>query len=130
MVLPQSGVWFMRLYPAENAESFCDGNASAFSFFGGVPTRIVYDNAGYSVKRGSGPLKGRERELCTLFSELRSAFLFEAAFAAPRKGNEKGSVERHVGTTDCLPRRRSTGTVRSDFGRRSSCRLRIMRRAD
>jgi transposase len=98
MVLPQSGVWFMRLYPAENAESFCDGNAAAFAFFGGVPTRIVYDNAGYAVKRGSGPLKGRARELCTLFSELRSAFLFEAAFAAPRKGNEKGSVERHVGT--------------------------------
>lgn len=98
MVLPQSGVWFMRLYPAENAESFCDGNAAAFAFFGGVPTRIVHDNAGYAVKRGSGPLKGRARELCTLFSELRSAFLFEAVFAAPRKGNEKGSVERHVGT--------------------------------
>ena len=98
MVLPQSGVWFMRLFPAENAESFCEGNAAAFAFFGGVPTRIVYDNAGYAVKRGSGPLKGRARELCTLFSELRSAFLFEAAFAAPRKGNEKGSVERHVGT--------------------------------
>ena len=98
MVLPQSGVWFLRLYPVENAESFCDGNAEAFAFFGGVPTRIVYDNAGYAVKRGSGPLKGRARELCTLFCELRSAFLFEAAFAAPRKGNEKGSVERHVGT--------------------------------
>ena len=98
MVLPQSDVWFMRLYPSENAESFCDGNAAAFAFFGGVPVRIVYDNAGYAVKRGSGPLKGRARELCELFSELRSAFLFEAAFAAPRKGNEKGSVERHVGT--------------------------------
>jgi transposase len=98
MVLPQSGVWFMRLYPAENAESFCEGNAAAFRFFGGVPRRIVYDNAGYAVKRTSGPLKGRDRELCSLFSELRSAFLFEAAFAAPYKGNEKGSVERHVGT--------------------------------
>jgi hypothetical protein len=98
MVLPQSDVWFMRLYPAENAESFCEGNAAAFAFFGGVPRRIVYDNAGYAVKRTSGPLKGRDRELCSLFSELRSAFLFEAAFAAPYKGNEKGSVERHVGT--------------------------------
>lgn len=98
MVLPQSGVWFMRLYPAENAESFCEGNAAAFAFFGGVPRRIVYDNAGYAVKRTSGRLKGRDRELCSLFSELRSAFLFEAAFAAPYKGNEKGSVERHVGT--------------------------------
>ena len=98
MVLPQSDVWFMRLYPAENAESFCEGNAAAFAFFGGVPSRIVYDNAGYAVKRTSGPLKGRDRELCSLFSELRSAFLFEAVFAAPYKGNEKGSVERHVGT--------------------------------
>lgn len=98
MVLPQSDVWFMRLYPAENAESFCEGNAAAFRFFGGVPRRIVYDNAGYAVKRTSGRLKGRTRELCSLFSELRSAFLFEAAFAAPYKGNEKGSVERHVGT--------------------------------
>jgi transposase len=98
MVLPLSGVWFMRLYPAENAESFCDGNAAAFRFFGGVPTRIVYDNAGYAVRRGSGPLKGRDRVLADSFSELRSAFLFEAAFAAPGKGNEKGSVERHVGT--------------------------------
>jgi len=98
MVLPFSDVWFMRIYPVENAESFCDGNALAFAFFGGVPRRIVYDNAGYAVKRGHGRMKGRDRELCELFSELRSAFLFEAAFAAPCKGNEKGSVERHVGT--------------------------------
>jgi transposase len=98
MVLPFSDVWFMRIYPAENAESFCEANALAFAFFGGVPRRIVYDNAGYAVKRRHGRLKGRDRELCALFSELRSAFLFEAAFAAPYKGNEKGSVERHVGT--------------------------------
>lgn len=96
-VLPQSGVWFCRCYPRENAESFADGHIEAFKFFGGVPTRCVYDNAGYSVKRGKGPIKGRSRALTDSFAELKSAFLFEAEFAAPRKGNEKGSVERRIG---------------------------------
>jgi transposase len=96
-VLPHSGVWFCRCYPKENAESFADGHVSAFDFFGGVPKRCTYDNAAYSVKRGSGPLKGRTRTLTDSFSELKSAFLFEADFAAPRKGNEKGSVERRIG---------------------------------
>jgi len=98
MVLPLSGVWFMRVYPRENSESFVDGNAAAFRFLGGAPTRIVYDNPAYAVKRGIGPMKGRTREPVLAFSELRSAFLFEAAYAAPAKGNEKGSVERAVGT--------------------------------
>jgi transposase len=98
MVLPHSGVWFLRTYPCENSESFVDGNVAAFRFLGGTPTRIVYDNPAYAVKRGTGPMKGRDREPVLAFSELISAFLFEVAFAAPRKGNEKGSVERKVGT--------------------------------
>jgi transposase len=50
MVLPFSGVWFVRVYPFENAESFCEGNSAAFSFFGGVPRCVVYDNPAYAVK--------------------------------------------------------------------------------
>jgi len=98
IVLPFSGVWFTAVYPAENAESFADGHARAFKFFGGVPVRSVYDNASYSVKRGSGRLKGRERMLTDSFRELQSVYLFEAEFAGAAKGNEKGSVERKVGT--------------------------------
>ena len=96
-VLPHSGAWFCRCYPRENAESFTDGHVAAFDFFGGVPLRCTYDNAGYSVKRGSGPIKGRARTLTDSFADLKSAFLFEADFAAPYKGNEKGSVERKIG---------------------------------
>jgi hypothetical protein len=92
IVLPFSGVWFTAAYPAENAESFADGHARAFKFFGGVPRRTVYDNASYAVKRGSGRLKGRERLLTDSFSELQSVYLFEAEFAGSGKGNEKGSV--------------------------------------
>jgi transposase len=95
-VLPQSGVWFLRAYPKENLESFLDGHVQAFRLFGLTPRRMLYDNAGYVVKPQGKPLKGRDRELSTGFLQLKSAFLFEAEFAAPRKGNEKGSVERHV----------------------------------
>lgn len=96
MVLPYSDVWFCVCYPKENAESFADGHARAFKFFGGVSRRSVYDNAGYSVKRGSGPIKGRERSLTDSFIELQSRYLFEAVFANTYSGNEKGSVERKV----------------------------------
>ena len=98
MVLPHSGVYFQACYPAENAESFADGHDRAFRFFGGVPRRCIYDNPAYSVKRGTGPMTGRERNLTDSFGVLQSAYLFKADFAAPAKGNEKGSVERKVGT--------------------------------
>jgi transposase len=96
MVLPYSDVWFCACYPKENAESFADGHARAFKFFGGVSRRSVYDNPSYAVKRGSGPIKGRERSLTDSFMELQSRYLFEAVFANTYSGNEKGSVERKV----------------------------------
>jgi len=95
-VLPYSDVWFCVCYPKENAESFADGHDRSFTFFGGVSWRSVYDNAAYAVKRGSGPIKGRERSLTDSFTELQSRYLFEAVFANTYSGNEKGSVERKV----------------------------------
>lgn len=97
-VLPHSDVWFGVCYPKENAESFADGHARSFTFFGGVSRRSVYDNPGYAVKRGSGRIKGRERSLTDSFTELQSRYLFEAVFANTYSGNEKGSVERKVAT--------------------------------
>lgn len=99
VTLPLSGVSLTVAYPAENAESFADGHVRAFEFFGGAPRRCVYDNAGYAVKPQGKPLKGRARELSDTLLELKSTFLFEAEFAAPRKGNEKGSIERKVATS-------------------------------
>ena len=98
MLLPHSGVWFSVCYPVENGETFADGHVQAFRFFGGAVSVCVYDNAGYSVKRGSGPIKGRERNLTESFAQLQSVFLFRAEFARPARGNEKGAVERKIGT--------------------------------
>jgi transposase len=37
MDLPHSDGCFVKAYPAETSEAFCDGHVSAFAFFGGVP---------------------------------------------------------------------------------------------
>ena len=44
MDLPHSDGCFVKAYPAETAEAFCDGHVEAFDFFGGVPQSILYDN--------------------------------------------------------------------------------------
>ena len=41
--LPHSDTFFMKAYPAETTEAFCDGYNAAFAFFGGVPLSAVYD---------------------------------------------------------------------------------------
>ena len=47
--LPHSDATFVKAYPAETTEAFCDGHVSAFSFLGGVPQSIVYDNTRLAV---------------------------------------------------------------------------------
>ena len=92
--LPQSDACFVIAYPAETTEAFCDGHVRAFTFFGGVPRSILYDNTKIAVARilGDG-----ERQRTRVFSELRSHYLFEDRFGRPGKGNDKGKVEGLVG---------------------------------
>ena len=82
--------------PAETTEAFCDGHVSAFSFLGGVPQSIVYDNTRLAVARILGD--GRRRRT-RVFTELQSHYLFEDRFGRPGKGNDKGKVEGMVGFT-------------------------------
>ncbi|MCB1470027.1 MAG: transposase [Rhizobiaceae bacterium] len=42
MALPHSDAFFIKAYPAETIEAFCDGHNAAFAFFGGVPLSILY----------------------------------------------------------------------------------------
>ena len=51
MDLPHSDGCFVKAYPAETAEAFCDGHVSAFAFFGGVPCSILYDNTRLAVAK-------------------------------------------------------------------------------
>jgi transposase len=92
--LPHSDACFVKAYPAETTEAFCDGHVSAFSFLGGVPRSILYDNTRLAVARILGD--GR-RQRTRVFSELVSHYLFEDRFGRPGKGNDKGNVEGVVG---------------------------------
>ena len=49
--LPHSDACFVKAYPAETTEAFCDGHNSAFAFFGSVPQSILYDNTKIAVAR-------------------------------------------------------------------------------
>ena len=94
MDLAHSDACFVKAYPGETTEAFCDGHVSAFAFFGGVPLSILYDNTRIAVARILGD--GR-RERTRVFSELQSHYLFQDKFGRPAKGNDKGKVEGLIG---------------------------------
>ena len=94
MDLPHSDGCYVKAYPAETTEAFCDGHVSAFPFLGGVPRSILYDNTRLAVARilGDG-----QRKRTRAFTGLQSHYLFEDRFGRPGKGNDKGKVEGLVG---------------------------------
>ena len=71
--LPHSDDAFVKAFPGETTEAFCDGHNAAFGYFGGVPRGIVYDNTKLAVAKilGDGP-----RQRTQAFSELQSHYLF------------------------------------------------------
>ena len=74
MDLPHSDACFVKAYPAETTEAFCDGHVSAFAFFGRVPLSILYDNTRIAVARilgdGRQAAAAREREPLTTVKPL------------------------------------------------------------
>jgi transposase len=92
--LPHSDASFVVGYPAETTEAFCDAHVRAFTFFGGVPKSILYDNTKIAVARILGDGK---RQRTRVFTELQSHYLFADRFGRPGKGNDKGKVEGLVG---------------------------------
>ncbi len=96
MTLPYSGAIHVQAFPRECTETFLEGHRRAFEFFGGVPRRISYDNLAIAVIE---VLRGRERKLTREFLRLQSHYLFQEHFCLVRRANEKGNVERLLGTT-------------------------------
>ena len=92
--LPHSDDAFVKAFPAETTEAFCEGHNAAFHYFGGVPRSILYDNTKLAVAKilGDGT-----RKRTRVFSELQSHYLFADRFGRPGKGNDKGKVEGLVG---------------------------------
>lgn len=89
MHLMYSGYDFVWLYDRCDQTSFLDGHVRAFTCFGGVPHRLVYDNLSAAVRR----FIGNERQLTDRFTALASHYLFEPCFARPGEGHDKGGME-------------------------------------
>ena len=86
---------FVYAYEHERQEAFLDGFVRAFESFGGVPIEGLLDNLSSAVAK---VLEGRDRLEQEAFQSLQSHYLFQAEYCNVRSGNEKGIVEKLVGT--------------------------------
>jgi len=91
--LPASNSYFAKAYLVERLECLLDGILAALIWFRGVPSRLVLDNTSLAVKE---VLRGPERVEQVAFEAFRGEFPIDVAYCAPRRGNEKGSVEGGV----------------------------------
>src|SRR5262249_42563208 len=94
LTLPHSNARFGCLFPRECTEAFHEGHAWAFAFFGGVATRISYDNSKIAVVKLIGP---HERHLTREFLRLQAHFAFTAPFCLLRRAHEEGQGKSGVG---------------------------------
>jgi len=90
MVLSYSDAFFVMAFERECTETYWEGHVRAFESFGGVPTRISYDNNKVLVSKIIGP---HDRKLTDGFLKLQSHYLFKEHFCQVRRANEKGVVE-------------------------------------
>jgi len=90
MRLMHSSRDFAWLYDRQDQVCFLDGHVRAFTHFGAVPLRSIYDNLRAAVVR---VLVGAERKLAPRFEALAAHYVFEPCFARPRTGHDKGGVE-------------------------------------
>ena len=80
-------------YRRQNSESFLDALVVCFEYFGGVPRRVIFDNARVAVKDGFGA----NAKATDGYAALAAHYGFEPAFCNVASGNEKGLVEGLVG---------------------------------
>lgn len=92
LTFPYSNVGLAQVLPGENAECVCEGLKAIFEYAGGVPRRIVFDNA-----TGIGRRVCQEVRTTELFGSFAAHYDFSYAFCNPASGNEKGNVENKVG---------------------------------
>ena len=84
---------YVLAYKRQNLESFLDAVIHTLQYYGGVPRRIIFDNAKVAVKSGFGAHAAAQDD----YKQLAAHYGFEPIFCNPASGNEKGLVENLVG---------------------------------
>ena len=88
-----SRAFWLVAYPTQSHEMLFDAHTQAFTAFGGVPRRGIYDNMKTAV---DGIGQHRERRVNARFHAMTSHYLFAAEFCNRAAGWEKGRVEKNV----------------------------------
>ena len=90
---PFSNAGYLQLFGGETAECVTQGLDDVFQHIGGVPGRLVFDNAS-----GVGRRIGEHIRLAEVFQRFQAHYRFTVTFCNPNAGHEKGHVENKVGT--------------------------------
>jgi transposase len=89
---PFSNAAYTQGFGGETAECVCQGLLDIFNHVGGVPLRIVFDNA-----TGVGRRVRDQVMYSELFLRFKCHYGFSVTFCNPESGQEKGNVESKVG---------------------------------
>jgi transposase len=92
MVLSYSRWIFFRFFYDARLPSFLAGHVLAWEFFGGTVRTLLYDNLKSAVLERRGDVVRFHPRLL----EMADHYGFEPRPVAPRRGNEKGRVERAI----------------------------------
>lgn len=92
VTFPFSNVSLAQCFWGETSECVCEGLKAVFEFCGGVPVRLVFDNA-----TGVGRRVGELIRTADTFARFAAHYGFSFAFCNPNSGHEKGAVENAVG---------------------------------
>lgn len=92
MTLAYSRAFYLEFFFDQRLENFLQAHVNAFAWFGGAPRNLLYDNLKSAVlARHGDQIRFQPRLL-----ELCGHYHFAALPCQPRRGNEKGRVERAI----------------------------------
>lgn len=92
MSFPYSNNAYIQILRDQTAVSFCGALSDIFAHVGGVPHRLVIDNATQAVKRIDKKITESK-----VFGRFRAHYNFELDVCNPNSGHEKGNVENKIG---------------------------------
>ncbi len=84
---------FVQLFYKQNLECFLEAQQRMFDYFGGIPSRLIFDNAKVAVKEGFG----KHAVATAGYAAFAAHYAFKTDFCNIASGNEKGLVENLVG---------------------------------
>jgi len=88
-----SRAFLVGAYPTQSHEMLFDAHTRAFTVFGGVARRGIYDNMKTAVDKVK---KGKGRVVNARFFAMTAHYLFDPDFCNVASGWEKGVVEKNV----------------------------------